>query len=79
MHSSRGDTRLDRQAGVGAGCRYLQNITVPAAFVTKSVGDTLKGLIKPTRSDKDPHAMVSLDWTDILPRSEVVGAGGFRV
>lgn len=52
--------------------RYLQNITVPAAFVTKSVGDILKGLIKPTRKDSSPAAMVSMDWTDILPRSEVV-------
>lgn len=52
--------------------RYLQNITIPAAFVTKSVGDALKGLIKPTGRDKDPHAMVSMDWVDILPRSEVV-------
>jgi len=51
---------------------YLQNITIPAAFVTKSVGDALKGLIKPTGRDKDPHAMVSMDWVDILPRSEVV-------
>lgn len=52
--------------------RYLQNITIPAAFVTKTVGDTLKGLIRPTRKDRKPTAMVSMDWTDILPRSEVV-------
>lgn len=54
------------------GHRYLQNITIPAAFVTKTVGDILKGLIRPTRKDREPTAMVSMDWTDILPRSEVV-------
>ena len=53
--------------------RYLQNITIPAAFVTKSVGDSLKTLIKPQKDLPHPKVLVSLDWTDLLPRNEVVG------
>lgn len=53
-------------------CRYLRNITIPAAFVTRTDGDALKALIKPSRSDKHPRVMVSMDWTDLLPRSEIV-------
>ena len=52
--------------------RYLQNITIPAAFVQKSVGDSLKQLIKPQRDLPHPKVLVSLDWTDLLPRNEVV-------
>jgi hypothetical protein len=52
--------------------KYLRNITIPAAFVTRTDGDALKALIKPTRSDKHPRVMISLDWTDLLPRSEIV-------
>ena len=32
----------------------------------------LQALIKPTRSEKHPRVMVSMDWTDLLPRSEIV-------
>lgn len=52
--------------------KYLQNITVPAAFVTRSVGEHLKGLIKPTSGHSHPKVIVTLDWTDLLPRNEVV-------
>ena len=52
--------------------RYLQNITIPAAFVQKSVGDKLKRLIKPQKDLPHPKVLVSLDWTDLLPRNEVV-------
>ena len=52
--------------------RYLQNITIPAAFVTRSVGDHLKGLIKPTSTHAHPKVIITLDWTDLLPRNEVV-------
>lgn len=31
-----------------------------------------QALIKPTRSEKHPRVMVSMDWTDLLPRSEIV-------
>ena len=34
----------------------------------------MQALIKPTRSDKHPRVMVSMDWTDLLPRSEIVRA-----
>ena len=43
--------------------RYLRNITVPAAFVTKSTGDILKGLVK---LGSEP-AYIVMDWTDVLP------------
>ena len=52
--------------------RYLQNITIPAAFVQRSVGDSLKQLIKPQKDLPHPKVLVSLDWTDLLPRNEVV-------
>ncbi len=52
--------------------RYLQNITIPAAFVQRSVGDSLKKLIKPQKDLPHPKVLVSLDWTDLLPRNEVV-------
>jgi hypothetical protein len=32
----------------------------------------MQALIKPTKSDKHPRVMVSMDWTDLLPRSEIV-------
>lgn len=34
----------------------------------------MQALIKPTRSEKHPRVMVSMDWTDLLPRSEIVRA-----
>ncbi len=55
--------------------RYLQNITIPAAFVQRSVGDSLKQLIKPQKDLPHPKVLVSLDWTDLLPRNEVVSDG----
>ena len=57
-------------------CRYLTNITIPAAFVTKTVGDSLKKLIKPQKDLPHPKVLVSLDWTDLLPRNEVVRTAG---
>ena len=48
--------------------RYLRNITVPAAFVTKSTGDILKGLVK---LGSEP-AFIVMDWTDVLPRAKQV-------
>ena len=40
--------------------------------MTKSVGDSLKKLIKPQRDLPHPKVLASLDWTDLLPRNEVV-------
>ena len=47
--------------------KYLRNITIPAAFLTKTDGQALKDLLK-----KGKDAYVSLDWTDVLPKREVV-------
>ena len=63
--------RCDRGVA-GTPRRYLTNITIPAAFVTRTVGDNLKKLIKPTRDQPHPKVLVSLDWTDLLPHQEVV-------
>ena len=47
--------------------KYLRNITIPAAFLTKTDGQALKDLLK-----RGKDAYVSLDWTDVLPKREVV-------
>ena len=47
--------------------KYLRNITIPAAFLTKTDGQALKDLLR-----KGRDAYVSLDWTDLLPKREVV-------
>jgi hypothetical protein len=47
--------------------KYLRNITIPAAFLTKTDGQALKDLLR-----KGKDAYVSLDWTDVLPKREVV-------
>ena len=51
--------------------RYLRNITIPAAFVTKSTGDALKELVakKPTGQEE---VIVVMDWLDALPRADKV-------
>ncbi len=46
--------------------RYLKNITIPAAFIKKSDGDVLKGLV----AEVDTY--VVLDWKDVLPRTQKV-------
>lgn len=47
--------------------RYMENITIPASFITKSSGDALKGLLAGGAS-----VYVSMDWTDSLPRQKQV-------
>lgn len=51
--------------------RYLRNITIPAAFVTKSTGDALKELVakKPTGQQE---VIAVMDWTDALPKADKV-------
>ena len=51
--------------------RYLRNITIPAAFVTKSTGDALKELVakKPTGQEE---VIAVMDWTDALPKADKV-------
>ena len=46
--------------------RYLRNITIPAAFITKSDGAALKDLVKAG------DAYVTLDWGDVLPKASTV-------
>ena len=56
-----------------AGTRYLRNITIPSAFITKSDGQTLKDLFKKTGSAAVDDVYVVLDWNDVLPRAQRVG------
>lgn len=53
-------------------CRYLRNITIPSAFITKSDGQTLKDLFKKTGSAQVDDVYVKLDWNDVLPRAQKV-------
>ena len=54
-------------------CRYLRNITIPAAFVTKTTGDALKGLTKKTSTGQgQEEVIVVMDWIDALPRADMV-------
>ncbi|EIE18502.1 hypothetical protein COCSUDRAFT_49231 [Coccomyxa subellipsoidea C-169] len=53
--------------------RYLRNITIPAAFITKSDGQVLKDLFKKTPGNAQPDDVyVVLDWNDVLPRARKV-------
>ena len=52
-------------------CRYLRNITIPAAFVTKSTGDALKTLVAKKGTSQE-EVIVVMDWTDALPRADKV-------
>ena len=52
-------------------CRYMRNITIPAAFITATAGDALKDLLK--SDDGEPKEVVAvMDWNDVLPRAEKV-------
>ncbi|KAL3159117.1 hypothetical protein ABBQ32_011113 [Trebouxia sp. C0010 RCD-2024] len=51
--------------------RYLRNITIPAAFITKSAGDALKELVTKTPSGQE-EVIVVMDWTDALPKADKV-------
>ncbi|KAK9804195.1 hypothetical protein WJX72_000406 [[Myrmecia] bisecta] len=55
-----------------ASYKYLQNITIPAAFITKSDGQALKDLLKVGSDGTPEDAYVVMDWNDILPRAEKV-------
>ena len=57
--------------------RYLRNITIPSAFITKSDGQTLKDLFKKTGSAQVDDVYVVLDWNDVLPRAQKVTS--FRI
>lgn len=52
-------------------CRYLRNITIPAAFVTKTTGDALKELVKKDGAGQ-AESIVVMDWTDALPKADLV-------
>ncbi len=52
--------------------RYLRNITIPSAFITKSDGQTLKDLFKKSGSAQVDDVYVVLDWNDVLPRAQRV-------
>ena len=56
---------------------YIQNLTIPAGFISKDDGDTLKALLTKGNSGlyssfSDLQLPVILSWEDILPRQEVV-------
>ena len=53
--------------------RYLRNITIPSAFITKSDGQALKDLFKRTGSADVEDVYIVMDWNDVLPRAEKVG------
>ena len=53
-------------------CRYLRNITIPAAFITKSDGDALKTLLKVDSSGSSKDVVVVMDWKDALPAADKV-------
>ena len=57
---------------VSAGHRYLRNITIPSAFITKSDGQALKDLFKRTGSADVEDVYIVMDWNDVLPRAEKV-------
>lgn len=46
---------------------YLENITIPASFITRSSGEALKGILR-----GGAGVYVSMDWTDALPRRKHV-------
>jgi hypothetical protein len=46
--------------------KYLRNITIPAAFITKSDGAALKDLVR--RGD----TYIVMDWSDVLPKASRV-------
>ncbi|GMH34205.1 hypothetical protein BSKO_02039 [Bryopsis sp. KO-2023] len=46
---------------------FIKNITIPAGFVSSSVGDILKGLLKSHES-----LFVAMDWVDALPKMQQV-------
>ena len=62
-------TRTNPAAPPAAATRR-SNITIPASFVTRSTGDALKELLK---GGAPVYAV--MDWQDILPRQQQVGAG----
>lgn len=53
-------------------CRYLRNITIPAAFITKSDGQVLKDLFKKTATSPGEDVYIVMDWNDVLPRAQKV-------
>ena len=54
--------------------RYLRNITIPSAFITKSDGQTLKDLFKKNGAAEVDDVYVVLDWNDVLPRAHKVSS-----
>ncbi|CAK0785896.1 hypothetical protein CVIRNUC_009109 [Coccomyxa viridis] len=52
--------------------KYLRNITIPSAFITKSDGQALKDLFKRTGSADVEDVYIVMDWNDVLPRAEKV-------
>ena len=52
--------------------RYLMNITIPAAFITKSDGQVLKDLFKRSGSSPAEDVYIVMDWNDVLPRAQKV-------
>jgi hypothetical protein len=52
--------------------RYLRNITIPAAFITKSDGQVLKDLFKKSGGAEGEDVYIVMDWNDVLPRAQKV-------
>lgn len=50
---------------------YISNITIPSVFVKKSTGERLKKLLLQDKNE-GKNVVISLDWTDILPRQAQV-------
>ncbi|KAL4309963.1 hypothetical protein GQ457_01G024310 [Hibiscus cannabinus] len=48
-----------------ARAEFLQNITIPTAFISMSLGDSLKAALKDLKMVK-----ISLDWTESLPHPD---------
>eukprot|EP00951_Prasinocladus_malaysianus_P019487 scaffold157470_cov51-Prasinocladus_malaysianus.AAC.1 len=53
---------------------YIQNLTIPSGFITKTDGDKLKELLVGENgyysTYEDFKLQVTMSWEDILPRQE---------
>ncbi|XP_074572772.1 vacuolar-sorting receptor 1-like [Curcuma longa] len=56
---------MDTPAEDGDKADYLENITIPSALITKSLGDSLKKAI-----DEGEMVSVNLDWRESLPHPD---------
>ena len=61
-----------RPIGMILARRYLMNITIPAAFITKSDGQVLKDMFKKTGASPAEDVYIVMDWNDVLPHAQKV-------